>query len=71
MTDQQLTALKSLAERFNSDLEHTEIVHGGGLGLPDSWIHVVVMRPEEGRLPHLCNTTAIVAGISPEGNVHT
>ena len=70
MTEQQLTAVKLLAERFNSSLSHTDVQHQP-LGLPDGWIQAIIMRPEQDKAPHLCEQVAIVAGISPEGNVHT
>ena len=70
MTDQQLTALKALAERFNSSLEYTDVMHSPW-GLPSNWIQAVIMRPEEGKAAHLCEKIAIVAGISPKGSIHT
>ena len=70
MTSQQLEATKALAERFNSDLDHTDVLHGP-FDLPAGWISVAVCRPEAGKAPHLCAKVAIVAGISPDGNVHS
>ncbi len=68
MTEQQLTAIKSLAERFNSDLDHTDVMHNP-FDLPENWVSVVVCKPEPGKAPHLCRNVAIVAGVSPDGSV--
>ena len=70
MTEQQLTAIKSLAERFNSDLDHTDVMHRP-FGLPSGWVSVVVFRPEQGKAPHLCQTPAIVAGVAPNGSINS
>ena len=70
MTEQQLDAIKSLAERYNSTLEHTDVRHRP-FGLPDGWVTVNICKPEQGKAPHLCNTIIIHAGVSPEGDVST
>jgi len=70
MTAQQLDSVKSLAERFGSSLKNTSVTHNA-FGLPDAWVQVVVFKV--GTKPG-CETSEdviIVAGVSPEGNVHT
>jgi len=78
MTEKQLDAIKALASRYNSDLDHTDVLHGtddfGPHGLPTGWVEVVVMVPGEHSAqgnPHRETRVAVVAGVSPEGNVHT
>jgi len=70
MTAQQLDAVKALAKRFNSDLDHTNVVTDA-FGLPTGWVSVAVhakgTKPGEGSV----STLQIVAGVSPEGSVHT
>ena len=48
MTEQQLDAIKRLAERHGSDLTCTDVVHGtdtdGPHGLPKGWVSVVVHK---------------------------
>lgn len=72
MTEQQLDAIKRLAERHGSDLTCTDVVHGtdtdGPHGLPKGWVSVVVHKAGT---PPAENNPAIVAGVSPEGRVHT
>ena len=67
MTEQQLDAIKRLAERFNSSLEYCDVNHSP-FGLPDGWVSVFVYRPQK---KHLSTTAIIVAGVSPAGDVHT
>ena len=69
ITDKQRAAIKALAERYNSDLDHTDVLPNA-FGLPDGWAHVAVWSPKCG-----ASTTeprvAVVAGVSPDGDVHT
>jgi hypothetical protein len=81
MTVQQLDAVKSLAQRYNSNLDHTQVVHGtadcGPYGLPTGWVHVLVFdRMQRFPLKRYAQQgpekrVAIEAGVSPEGHVHT
>tara|TARA_R100001244_G_scaffold59072_1_gene49741 strand:+ start:290 stop:496 length:207 start_codon:yes stop_codon:yes gene_type:complete len=68
MTGKQLDAVKALAGRYNSDPDHTLIVHGtddrGPYGLPTQWVHVLVYDATKER-------ALVEAGVSPEGRVHT
>ena len=43
MTEQQLDAIKALAERYGSDLFSTDVVHSP-FDLPEGWVSVVVHR---------------------------
>jgi hypothetical protein len=73
MNEQQLDAIKDLAERFGSSLKHTDVIHEP-FDLPAGWVTVLVCRPdpppgEPGWVPS--KEVIITAGVSPEGKVHT
>ena len=63
MTDQQLTAIKALAARYNSNMAHVNILEEP-FDLPSGWVSTVVIQPGTRR-------PAIIVGVSPEGNVHS
>ena len=64
MTDKQMAAIKSLCERFGTDTQYTDIVECP-FDLPPDWVSVVVY--EKGSF----HRVKIVAGVSPEGNIHS
>ena len=72
MTETQLEAIKQLATRYGSSLEHTDVVHdieGTGIcGLPNKWVLVTVHR--SGTKP-AGSDPVITAGVSPDGQVCT
>ena len=70
MTAQQLKAIKALAERFNSSLDYVNVNHAP-FDLPKGWVSAIIFKPEDGKPAHQCDKIKIVAGVSPEGNVHT
>jgi hypothetical protein len=70
MTVQQLDAIKALSERCGASLDYVDVIHDP-FDLPKGWVFAVVCKPEPGKAPHLCNQMAIMAGVSPEGGVHT
>lgn len=70
MTEQQLSAVKALAERFSSDLSHTEVVHDPH-GLPPRWVAVAVYAKGSSTSERNRQNLKIFAGVSPEGDVHS
>jgi len=72
MTEIQLEAIKRLATRYGSSLDHTDVVHdleGTGIcGLPSKWVLVTVHKAGTKPAGH---NPVITAGVSPEGQVAT
>jgi len=72
MTESQLEAIKNLAERYGSSLDHTDVLHdldGTGIcGLPSKWVLVTVHRM--GTKPH-GHDPVITGGVAPDGRIST
>lgn len=56
LTGEQKDALRSLAARFNTEVDWSDVTIGGS-GLPAGWT--------------LCQVGPIVVGVSPGGDVHS
>mgnify|MGYP003653557498 CR=1 FL=1 len=67
MTELQLDAVRSLADRFNTTLRETDVKHEP-FDLPPGWVTVILHR--RGTDP-IEDDPVLVAGVSPEGRIHT
>tara|TARA_R100000808_G_C2012567_1_gene64448 strand:+ start:78 stop:281 length:204 start_codon:yes stop_codon:yes gene_type:complete len=67
VTELQLDAVRSLADRFNTTLKEVD-VRTEPFDLPPGWVTVILHR--RGTEPHE-DDPVLEAGVSPDGRVHT